>query len=43
LAFNNRREVFPSNMVAGMFNFMPGKALEIEDIQTKRGAVQVKF
>ena len=41
--FNNRREVFPSNIVAGMFGFMPGKALEIADIQTKREAVAVRF
>jgi LemA protein len=43
LTFNNRREVFPSNIVAGMFGFMPGKALEIADIQTKREAVVVRF
>jgi LemA protein len=43
LNYNNKREVFPSNIVAGMFSFMPGKALEIEGIQTKREAVQVKF
>ncbi len=43
LTFNNRREVFPNNIVAGIFNFLPGKTLEIEDIQTKRTAVQVKF
>ena len=43
LEFNNRREVFPNNLVAGMFGFMPGKALEIADIQSKREAVVVKF
>ena len=42
LTFNNRREVFPSNIVAGMFGFMPGKALEMADIQTEREAVAVK-
>lgn len=43
LEFNNRREVFPNNLVAGMFGFMPGKVLEIADIQAKREAVVVKF
>jgi LemA protein len=36
LGYNNQREVFPNNIVSGMFGFMPGKVLEIEDIQTKR-------
>ena len=36
LEFNNRREVFPNNLVASMFGFMPGKVLEIADIQSKR-------
>lgn len=36
LEFNNRREVFPNNLVAAMFGFLPGKVLEIADIQTKR-------
>lgn len=43
LAYNNKREVFPNNFVAGMFAFNPGKALEIDDIQTKREAVKVNF
>lgn len=30
LAYNNRREVFPSNMVAGMFSFTPAALLEVE-------------
>ena len=29
MAFNNRREVFPSSLVAGMFNFPPAALLEI--------------
>ena len=43
LQYNNRREVFPNNLVAGTFGFTPGKALEIENIQSKRDAIQVKF
>lgn len=30
MAYNNRREVFPSNIVAGMFNFSAAALLEIE-------------
>ncbi|PKM01266.1 MAG: hypothetical protein CVV16_15065 [Gammaproteobacteria bacterium HGW-Gammaproteobacteria-6] len=29
MAYNNRREVFPSNIVAGMFQFQPAALLEI--------------
>lgn len=43
LGYNNRCGVFPNNIVAGMFGFTPAKALEIEGIQTKREAVQVRF
>jgi LemA protein len=43
LGYNNRREVFPNNIIAGMFNFVPGKALEIDDIQTKRESIKVNF
>lgn len=32
LQFNNRREVFPNNLIAAMFGFMPGKALKFADI-----------
>ena len=31
MAYNNRREVFPSSLIAGMFNFQPANLLEIED------------
>jgi LemA protein len=43
LSYNNKREVFPNNLLAGMFSFLPGKALEIEDIQSKRESIKVKF
>src|SRR5436190_16756287 len=42
MSFNNRREVFPSNIVAGMFNFAPAAPLEIED-PAKREAPKVSF
>ena len=42
MSFNNRREVFPSNIVAGMFNFAPAALLEIED-PAKRDAPNVSF
>ena len=37
MAYNNRREVFPSSVVAGMFNFAPAALLEIP-ADTGRGA-----
>ena len=42
MAFNNRREVFPSNIIAGMFNFLPGTLLEITE-PAKRDAPKVSF
>jgi LemA protein len=42
MSFNNRREVFPSNIVAGMFNFAQAALLEIED-PAKREAPKVSF
>jgi len=43
LTFNNRREVFPNNIVSGMFNFQPARMLEIDGIQEKRQAIKVQF
>lgn len=43
LSFNNRREVFPSNIVSGMFNFQPARMLEIDGINEKRQAIKVQF
>jgi LemA protein len=42
MSYNNRREVFPSNIVAGMFNFAPAALLEIEE-PAKREAPKVSF
>jgi LemA protein len=44
MAYNNRREVFPSSVVAGMFNFAPAALLEIpEDKAEVREAPKVQF
>jgi LemA protein len=42
MAYNNRREVFPSSVVAGMFNFAPAALLEITE-PAKREAPKVSF
>ena len=42
MGYNNRREVFPSSVVAGMFNFLPAQLLEIESPQ-KREVPKVAF
>ena len=42
MAFNNKREVFPSNIVAGMFNFAAAALLEITEPE-KREAPKVSF
>ncbi len=42
MGYNNRREVFPSSVLAGMFNFLPAQLLEIESPQ-KREVPKVAF
>jgi LemA protein len=42
MAYNNKREVFPSSMIAGMAGFTPAALLEIEDPQ-QRQAPKVEF
>ncbi|MGB8636460.1 MAG: LemA family protein [Rhodanobacteraceae bacterium] len=42
LAYNNKREVFPSSVVANMFHFQPAQMLEIEDPK-KREVPEVSF
>jgi len=42
MAYNNRREVFPSSMIAGMTGFAQAALLEIEDPQ-QRQAPKVEF
>jgi LemA protein len=44
MAYNNRREVFPNNLLAGMFQFQPAALLEIAaDEAHKREAPKVSF
>jgi LemA protein len=44
MAYNNRREVFPSNIIAGMFQFQPAALLEITEAEAhKREAPKVSF
>ncbi len=42
MGYNNRREVFPSSVIAGMFGFVPATLLEIESPQ-KREVPKVSF
>jgi LemA protein len=42
MAYNNRRETFPSSVLAGMFGFTPAALFEIDDPQ-QRQAPQVSF
>jgi LemA protein len=45
MGYNNKREVFPSSVVAGMFNFAPASLMEIpaEQQATVRAAPKVEF
>jgi LemA protein len=42
MAYNNQREQFPNNFVAGPFNFQEAKLLELEDKEARK-AVKVQF
>ncbi len=42
LFYNNKTEMFPSNIVAGMFNFKPEEFFEIED-KAEKEVPKVKF
>lgn len=42
MQYNNQREVFPTNLIAGMFGFKEAQSFEITDV-AQREAVQVKF
>jgi LemA protein len=35
MGYNTKREVFPSNIIAGMFNFNVASSFEIEDVAEK--------
>lgn len=40
--YNNKLEMFPSNFVAGIFNFVPATSFEVAS-DSERDSVQVKF
>lgn len=42
LAYNDKTELFPSNIIAGMFNFKPAQFFEVND-EAQREAPKVKF
>jgi len=42
MSYNNQREQFPNNFIAGPLNFQPAGLLEIQKVEA-REAVQVKF
>ncbi len=42
-AYNNKREVFPNNIVAGMFNFAAAQLLEATESPEERKAPKVQF
>ena len=42
MGYNNRREVFPNNFIAGMFNFTAAQPLELEE-PLARKTVKVQF
>jgi len=42
MAYNTRREVFPSSLIASMFNFAAAQSLELES-DAERQAPQVRF
>jgi len=42
MAYNNKREVVPNNIIAGLFSFTPAQLLEIED-KAMRQAPKVSF
>ncbi len=42
MRYNNKRESFPANLVAGMFGFGPAALFEIEE-PGEREAPQVSF
>ena len=40
--FNNKLEMFPSNFIANMFNFVPATMFEVAD-ESERESIKVKF
>ena len=43
MQYNTAREVFPQNIIAGMFNFAPATLLEVIESQEERKAPKVSF
>jgi LemA protein len=43
MEYNTRRESFPANIFAGMFNFGPAELLQSTESAEERKAPQVKF
>ena len=41
--YNTKREIFPTSIIAGVFNFAPAALLESTDSAAQREAPQVKF
>ncbi|MBQ3806882.1 MAG: LemA family protein [Kiritimatiellae bacterium] len=41
--YNTKREIFPTSIIAGVFNFVPAALLESTDSAAQREAPQVKF
>ena len=42
MTYNNKRESFPANIIAGMFNFLPATLFEVTE-EKEREAVKVDF
>ena len=42
MGYNTAREVFPTNIIAGMFNFGPAESFKVE-VPEQREAVKVTF
>ena len=42
-AYNNKREIFPNNIIAGMFNFAAAQLLEATESPEERKAPKVQF
>jgi LemA protein len=42
MVYNTKREVFPTNLIAGMFNFLAAVPFEVSD-ESEREAVKVGF
>ena len=42
MQYNNKIEMFPSNLIAGVFNFVPATPFEVSD-DSEREAVKVEF